>query len=56
MNAINPVADDDDANMGLKARYAFTKLSNSGGPAARRAAQRSPIGITGRKRKPRRER
>ena len=29
MNAINPVADDDDANMGLKARYAFTKLSNT---------------------------
>ena len=29
MNAINPVADDDDANMCLKARYAFAKLSNT---------------------------
>ena len=29
MNAVNPVADDDDANLGLKARYAFTKTSNT---------------------------
>ena len=29
MNTVNPVADDDDANMGLKARYAFTKTSNT---------------------------
>ena len=28
MNAVNPVAEDDDANMGLKARYEFTKQSN----------------------------
>ena len=32
---------------------AGSKLTdNSGAPAARRAAQRSPIGITGKKRKP----
>ena len=29
MDAVNPVADDDDANMGLKARYAFTKQSQT---------------------------
>ena len=29
MDAVNPVADDDDANMGLKARYAFTKQSRT---------------------------
>ena len=28
MDAVNPVADDDDANLGLKARYNFTKNSN----------------------------
>ena len=27
MDVANPVAEDDDANMGLKARYAFTKNS-----------------------------
>ena len=31
MDVINPVADDDDANMGLKARYAFPKQSNTVG-------------------------
>ena len=30
MDAVNPVADDANANMGLKARYAFTKSSNTG--------------------------
>ena len=29
MNAVNPVADDDDANLGLKARYSFTKNRNT---------------------------
>jgi len=29
MDAVNPVADDADANLGLKARYAFTKNSNT---------------------------
>ena len=29
MDAVNPVAEDDDANMGLKARYAFTKQSHT---------------------------
>ena len=29
MDAVNPVADDDDANQGLKARYTFTKNSNT---------------------------
>ena len=29
MDAVNPVADDADANMGLKARYAFTKQSRT---------------------------
>ena len=29
MDAVNPVANDDDANMGLKARYAFTKQSQT---------------------------
>ena len=29
MDSVNPVADDADANLGLKARYAFTKTSNT---------------------------
>ena len=29
MDAVNPVADDDDTNMGLKARYVFTKQSQT---------------------------
>ena len=29
MDSVNPVADDADANLGLKARYAFTKSSNT---------------------------
>ena len=29
MDVVNPVADDGDANMGLKARYTFTKESNT---------------------------
>ena len=29
MDAVNPVADDDDTNLGLKARYAFTKQSQT---------------------------
>ena len=29
MDIMDPVADDDDANLGLKARYAFTKNSNT---------------------------
>jgi len=29
MDVVNPVADDDDANLGLKAPYAFTKISNT---------------------------
>ena len=29
MDAVNSVADDDDANLGLKARYVFTKNSNT---------------------------
>ena len=29
MDAVNPVADDADTNMGLKARYAFTKQSQT---------------------------
>jgi len=29
MDAVNPVADDNDANLGLKARYAFRKNSNT---------------------------
>ena len=29
MVAVNPVADDADANMGLNARYAFTKQSQT---------------------------
>ena len=29
MDVVNPVADDEDANMGLKARYAFTKQSQT---------------------------
>ena len=29
MDAVNPVADEDDANLGLKARYVFTKNSNT---------------------------
>ena len=29
MDVVSPVADDEDANMGLKARYAFTKQSQT---------------------------
>ena len=29
MDVVNPVADDDDANLGLKVRYGFTKISNT---------------------------
>ena len=29
MDIMDPLADDDDANLGLKARYAFTKNSNT---------------------------
>ena len=28
IDAVNPVDDDDDANLGLKARYTFTKNNN----------------------------
>ena len=29
MDVVNPMAEDDDANLGLKTRYAFTKQSNT---------------------------